>query len=278
MTTYSPTVRYAFEQRQRNKQASPSPSPIGYAPGYEINPEQEDAIFALRRSPNTTVQRKVTTDVQVVRRGDRVLIVKPPQSQSPAQAQLSMHPATPKAQKPSRTTTAAAHRRHSIGSRQTEEHLSVTSSTSQGRGVHWLLPAGIGAVVMLAGYLAGSALLGWWQTAQDDLHYGRPRMYQTDVRVGHGDSSTPSHFIALNLNRHVEIIEVPGGDTAHSHLYAGPVLTGNGQDLAPVTLTFKDVSGDGKLDMIVTIQNEQLVYLNTGSAFRPSTPADHVRL
>src|SRR2546425_1583080 len=43
-------------------------------------------------------------------------------------------------------------------------------------------------------------------------HYGRPRTFQTDAVVGHNDSAaSPSHFIAINLNRHVEVIECPGG-------------------------------------------------------------------
>src|SRR6266487_4661311 len=47
----------------------------------------------------------------------------------------------------------------------------------------------------------------------DIWHYGYPRTYQTDAVVGHGDSlAHPSHFIAINLDGHLEVIELSGGD------------------------------------------------------------------
>src|SRR2546422_5083199 len=39
-------------------------------------------------------------------------------------------------------------------------------------------------------------------------------------------SANPSHFIFLNLNRHVVIVELPGGDSPHSRIYNGPTLFG----------------------------------------------------
>jgi hypothetical protein len=119
----------------------------------------------------------------------------------------------------------------------------------------------------------------WWQIHQEDVTYGRPRTFQIDAVVGHNDSpSNPSHFIFLNLNRHVEIIEFPGGDGAHAHIYIGPTLFGDGQNLTPITGEFRDVNGDGKPDMIVHIQDQILVYINTGTTFRPAVPSDHIHL
>ncbi|MBV9229826.1 MAG: hypothetical protein JOZ18_10975, partial [Chloroflexi bacterium] len=75
------------------------------------------------------------------------------------------------------------------------------------------VPVLVGMVIMVLLVMSLSALLSWWQVYQDDLHYGRPRTFQMDAVVGHGDSqSNPTHFIFLNLHRHVEIIEIPGGD------------------------------------------------------------------
>jgi hypothetical protein len=281
MTTYPRTVEYTLQERQRSKQPN-QPSPIGYARGYEIDPAQEDAIFTARRTANTTIKR-TTTPVQVVRRGKQVLIVEPQEESRGAPSPAPDRRTASQPQHQRRTT--AAIERQADDAIDTED-LPVTRPPS-GRAthrrlaagrVHWFLPASVGAVVMLGIYLGGSALFGWFQTTLDDLHYGRPRTYQTDARVGHGDSVTPSHFIALNIHRHVEIMELPGNDPAHARVYVGPVLTGDGQDMAPVTLTFRDVNGDGKVDMLVTIQNEQLVYLNTGSSFRESTPSDHMTL
>jgi hypothetical protein len=137
----------------------------------------------------------------------------------------------------------------------------------------------VGMLLMAAIFLTVNSLGSWWQIHQDDVTYGRPRTYQVDAVVGHNDSlSNPSHFIFLNLNRHVEIIELPGGDTTHARIYTGPTLFGNGQDLTPVTGVFKDVNGDGKLDLIVHIQDQVLVYINDGTQFVPQQPGQQVHL
>lgn len=145
--------------------------------------------------------------------------------------------------------------------------------------LHWLVFVGVAAIIMIIGWLAFSAFANWWQVTQDDWHYGRPRTFQTNAVVGHNDSaSNPSHFIALNLNRHIEIIEFPGGDATKAKIYAGPVLIGQGQDLTPVTLIFKDVTGNGKLDMIVNVGDSHFVYINENGAFRPARPDENIQL
>ena len=137
----------------------------------------------------------------------------------------------------------------------------------------------VGMLLMAALFLMMNTLSSWWQVHQDDVTYGRPRTYQVDTVVGHNDSVTnPSHFIFLNLNRHVEIIELPGGDTAHARIYNGPTLFGTGQDLTPVTAEFKDVNGDGKIDMVVHIQDQVLVFMNDGTQFVPQQPGQQVHL
>ncbi len=133
-------------------------------------------------------------------------------------------------------------------------------------------------IAMLALWVLGNLAVNWWNVTQDDWHYGRPRTFQIDMRVGHNDDVTPSHFIAMNLNRHIIIIEFPGGDPTKAKDYLGPTLFGGGQDLTPVTLSFKDVNGDGKLDMIVHIQDQTFVFLNDGTQFRPLRPGEHITL
>jgi hypothetical protein len=139
--------------------------------------------------------------------------------------------------------------------------------------LHWLVYVGGAMFIMLIGWMALSEFANWWQTTQDTLHYGYPRTYQTDAVVGHADSpQRPSHFLALNLHGHIRIIEFPGGDATKAKVYIGPDLLGPGQDLEPVTLSFKDTSGDGKPDMIVTVGTEHYIYHNTGNAFAPPKP------
>lgn len=148
----------------------------------------------------------------------------------------------------------------------------------QGHRLHWLVYVGLAMLVMMVGWLVLSTVTSWWEVKLNDWQYGRPRTYQVDREVGHSDSqANPSHFIALNMNRRVEIIECPAGDCAKAKIYVGPVLIGQGQDLAPVTLDFKDVNGDGKVDMIVIVQDSRIVFINENGAFRPQRPGEVVK-
>jgi hypothetical protein len=144
------------------------------------------------------------------------------------------------------------------------------------RRVHWSLILGTGMMVMFVLWVLGNMLINWWNVAQDDIHYGRPRTFQVDQRVGHDDSGTPSHFIAINLNKRIEIIEFPGGDVAHAKVYFAMTLFGDGEDLAVVTLSFKDVNGDAKPDMIVTVGDTHSVFINDSGQFRPLKPGEQI--
>ncbi len=145
---------------------------------------------------------------------------------------------------------------------------------------HWSLWLGIGMFTITLGWLALSVLGNWWQTTQDDWHYGRPRTFHVDAVVGHNHDSPahPSHFLALNLNRHILIIELPAGDPSKSRIYSGPVLLGEGQELVPVTLSFQDVNGDGKPDLLVWVGDTHVVFLNDGSGFQPARPGEAVTI
>lgn len=126
----------------------------------------------------------------------------------------------------------------------------------------------IGMVATIMLIMALSSALSWWQVYQDDLHYGRPRTFQFDAVVGHNDSAkNPTHFILLNLNRRVQIIELPGGDASQPRTFTGPALLGEGQDLTPITGEIRDING--RKDLVIHIQNQQIVFINDGTAFKP---------
>jgi hypothetical protein len=138
------------------------------------------------------------------------------------------------------------------------------------RRPHWMLLLGLALSLLLLSWLLLTEAATWTQHALDTLHYGYPRTYQTDAVVGHGDSPThPSHFIALNLDGHLEVIELAGGNPAHAHIYVGPTLTGTEAAQVPVTIQFQDVNGDGKPDLLLLFNGIQVVYLNTGTSFQP---------
>src|ERR1700732_5342293 len=54
---------------------------------------------------------------------------------------------------------------------------------------HPLLLLGIGMLLMLVLWTLLTIVANWWNTAWDDLHYGRPRTFQIDVVVGQNDSA-----------------------------------------------------------------------------------------
>jgi hypothetical protein len=140
---------------------------------------------------------------------------------------------------------------------------------------HPLLYLGLGMLGMLVLWMVLISVVGWFNTTLDDLRYGRPRTFQIDAVVGHNDSAaSPSHFIAINLNGRIEIIELPGGDASHARIYIGPQLYGAGNNLVPVTLSFVDVNGNKKPDMIAQFQGSELVFINDNGGFRPASPAE----
>jgi hypothetical protein len=97
--------------------------------------------------------------------------------------------------------------------------------------------------------------------------------------VGSDDSPvTPSHFVAMNLNRQVVIFHIPGGDSAKTRVITGPYLFGAGEDKTPVLLDFVDLNNDGALDMRVMIKNEAIVYLNRGGNLEPISAEEYVQL
>ncbi len=141
------------------------------------------------------------------------------------------------------------------------------------------LALGLGMLLTLALVVGFNAFGSWWQLHQEDATYGMPRTYQMNAVVGHEDSATkPSHFIFMNMNGRVLVIEFPGGDATHSIVYTGPTLFGNGGNLVPVTGEFRDVNGDGLPDLLVHVQDQTIVFINTGSKFRPLQPGEHVSL
>jgi hypothetical protein len=153
----------------------------------------------------------------------------------------------------------------------------TTQIDHHGPRFHWLVYVGIIMVVMVLGWIGLTSLTSWWLTTQDDLHYGRPRTVQVDAVVGHNDSpSNPSHFISTNIKGHIQIIEFQGGDDAKAKVYTGPVLIG--QDLAVPLLSFKDVNGDHKPDMIVSIQQSRFVFINENGGFRALRPGEKVQM
>ncbi len=133
---------------------------------------------------------------------------------------------------------------------------------------HWFFPVGLGMLVMLVLFVGGSWLLSSCQAYQVNAAYGFPRTWQTDQNVGHERGA--SHFLFENLDGHIFFEEIPeGNDFKHAIVYSVTVLFGPDAASTPVTATFADVNHDGKLDILIHIGDQTIVYLNTGTGFRP---------
>lgn len=155
--------------------------------------------------------------------------------------------------------------------RQGNRELVIHREPPPRSGYHWLVYVGFTMVVMLTIWLLVVIGGAWWQGKQDDWAYGKPRTFQTDANVGHGTSQVPSsHFIALNLQGVIQVLEEPANDASKSHIYDITTLQ-SGDGSIPVTVSFRDLNGDGKLDMIITIgdsgQQVSMFLFNTGTSF-----------
>ena len=147
--------------------------------------------------------------------------------------------------------------------------VAKTATKAKKQSLHPLLYLGVGMIATVSLLAVVIAVSNWVSTTLDDLHYGRPRTFQIDAYVGHNEApGMPSHFIALNLHGRLEVIELPGGDPTHARIYLGPQLYGPNADLVPVTLSFKDVNGDHRPEMILHFQGTQVIFLNNGSGFQ----------
>ncbi|MEN9934409.1 MAG: hypothetical protein RLZZ387_988 [Chloroflexota bacterium] len=136
-----------------------------------------------------------------------------------------------------------------------------------------------GLLALLAIYAIMGNVVGWGREQIDNARYGMPRTFHTDAVVGHEDGAgTPSHFIALNLNRQVVIYQIPGGDSAKTRVITGPYLFGAGEDKTPVLLQFEDVNGDQQKDMIVNIKNEAIIFVNRDGQFQAISAEERSQL
>ena len=119
--------------------------------------------------------------------------------------------------------------------------------------------------------LFSQSVLTWSTTLYDNWVYGTPRTFQIDAAVGHeGNSGSKSHFIAINNQGRVEVIEFPGNDAKHTQIYLGPLLSGPNADLVPVTLRFVP-DPSGRINMVVQVQGTSMLFINRNGSFQPAS-------
>jgi hypothetical protein len=135
----------------------------------------------------------------------------------------------------------------------------------------WRSSDGLLSAIMLAIvlYVAAQLAIPRIRTKLDDWRYGRPRTMLLTAHVGHEEQpGRPTQFIALNLNRQTMVIEIPGGDVAKTRTLTGPYLFGADEDLTPVRITLALINEDQTPDLVVSIKDEEIVYINESGSFR----------
>jgi hypothetical protein len=104
--------------------------------------------------------------------------------------------------------------------------------------------------------------------AAGELEVRHSSAFQIDQCVGHGDSPDhPDHFIAVNTGGLIEVVELNVMAPKNDHVY--PITTAIDPSV-PVSLSFRDMNRDGKIDLLVTIGENNpytVVLLNTGTQF-----------
>jgi len=135
-----------------------------------------------------------------------------------------------------------------------------------------------GLVIVLAS-LSLALISGWGTIWIDDVRYGRPRTVQVAGMVGHHEpTGEPTRLVAMNLNRRVVVIELPGGDATKAQTVPGPYLFGANEDLTPVGVRLQDVNADRKVDLVLAVKDEAIIYINTGERFRLITADERKQL
>jgi hypothetical protein len=154
----------------------------------------------------------------------------------------------------------------------------VTQPITMTRSYHSLSRAPYGLTVLLciiAIVLVANSVLTWGQIKLDDMRYGRPRTMQLSGFVGHNEGSgIPTQFVAMNLNRRVVVFEIPGGDAAQTRTLTGPYLFGANEDLTPVRLRLQHINPDNNTDLVISVKNEEIMYINDGGSFRLIKPEE----
>ena len=147
---------------------------------------------------------------------------------------------------------------------QTNDVPAWTSPKSRKRGlpmpVLYILGFIIGAILLWF----GSLVLTWVNEINTHWHCGDQCIGTLDANVGHGNGT--SHFIAFDSNGNLVIVEL-ASDYSGEHSYVMKAqLSGPHQILLAVQVI------NGKPDLIVTVDQNQIILYNTGDSFSFTQP------
>jgi hypothetical protein len=164
-----------------------------------------------------------------------------------------------------------AHRQQLQPPRQRFSEEVEQSQPIQHRRIHPLVWLGVFGIFLVLGWTGLNFVTSWYQGVQNDWTYGKERHFEINAVVGHSDSATnPSHFTAENNNGQIIVIELPSNNVSKAKIYQIETVPGNAGN-PPVRISFQDMNGDGRLDMLVQVGDGTatlyVTLFNNGSQF-----------
>jgi hypothetical protein len=108
-----------------------------------------------------------------------------------------------------------------------------------------------------------------FQYQLDNLHYGTPRTYYTDVHIGVAQelkTGYPTHVVIENLHGKLLIIVSLGSSVEQKDTFVvqGPIISSDADGVGHIDIKAADANGDGKPDILVFYGQFQFSLLNGG--------------
>jgi hypothetical protein len=129
----------------------------------------------------------------------------------------------------------------------------------------FLIAVGIILLAFVLALLIITFLIPSLQQWNDDRTYGYPRTTHTRANVGHGTNALPySDFTGENIDGYIYVFEVEETDPSQRHPQAYFITRFSGaqkDQIAVSDISFIDENGDGKVDMLVTMENGSIFVL-----------------
>lgn len=135
---------------------------------------------------------------------------------------------------------------------------------------HWLTPVGCGAVIVLGVVCLWTfVVVPTYQHVSDQWNYGNSHVSETDATI----NGQLEHFIGIDMRGHITVIEIPDTHPEKSRIYQAAQMVGDGNEHRIVLLSFRDVNGDHKDDLVISIEGESgyvVLFQNaTGFSWQP---------
>lgn len=146
------------------------------------------------------------------------------------------------------------------------QQLITQPPVQQVRQTHWGTPLGCGAVIVLSGILIWTYMvLPTYQHLVDHWTYGASLVSEADTTI----NGQAERFIAFDDKGRITLIEIPDNHPEKSRIYQAAQMVGDTTNNRIVTVAFRDMNHDGKIDLIVSVEGESgyIVLFQTANGF-----------